>query len=241
MNRIYFFLLMIAFVCTASCSDDNTSSTDGGTDVDTECPQGEYSGDFEIATQSDVAFLAGYTSISGELLIECPSCNDLSELICLASVSEDLSIEDNDALTNLDGLSNINSVGGNLFLWDNFILTHLDGLSALTSVGGGLTIDDNAALTHLDGLGGITSVGAELWITRNEALAHLDGLSALTSVGNNLTIFDNYALPDCEACDLLDKLTSGPTLIDVHDNLDDSCTPVPANCLDVIYLVSILK
>ena len=35
---------------------------------------------------------------------------------------------------------------------------------------------------------------------------------------------------DCEACDLLDQLTTGPTAIDVHDNLDDTCTPVPANC-----------
>ena len=158
MNRIHFFVVMIAFVCTASCSDDNTSSTDGGTDTDTSCPEGEYSGDFTIGTQSDVATLAGYTSISGDLEIECLSCTDLSELICLTSV------------------------GGNLFLWDN------------------------------------------------DALTALAGLNALTSVGNNLTIFDNYALPDCEACDLLDQLTSGPTLIDVHENLDDSCTPVPANC-----------
>ena len=40
----------------------------------------------------------------------------------------------------------------------------------------------------------------------------------------------NYALPDCEACDLLDQLTSGPSAIDVHNNLDDACTPVPVNC-----------
>ena len=64
----------------------------------------------------------------------------------------------------------------------------------------------------------------------NDALTNLDGLSALTSVGRDLNIFDNAALPDCEVCDLLDQLTSGPTSIDVHDNLDDSCTPVPANC-----------
>ncbi len=40
----------------------------------------------------------------------------------------------------------------------------------------------------------------------------------------------NGSLPDCEACEVLDQLTSGPTSIDVHDNLDDLCTPVPANC-----------
>jgi hypothetical protein len=49
-------------------------------------------------------------------------------------------------------------------------------------------------------------------------------------VASGLSIVWNIALPDCECCDLLDQLTSGPTTINVHDNLDDSCTPVPDNC-----------
>ena len=38
------------------------------------------------------------------------------------------------------------------------------------------------------------------------------------------------SLPDCEVCDLLDQITSGPTSTYVLGNLDDTCTPVPANC-----------
>ena len=53
---------------------------------------------------------------------------------------------------------------------------------------------------------------------------------ALTSVGEFLEISWNHSLPDCEACDLLGQLTTGPTAIDVSDNLDDTCTPVPASC-----------
>jgi len=55
-------------------------------------------------------------------------------------------------------------------------------------------------------------------------------LNSLNSVGWDLTIHDNYTLPDCEACILLDQLLAAPTAIDVYDNLDDTCTPVPAGC-----------
>ena len=64
----------------------------------------------------------------------------------------------------------------------------------------------------------------------NNALINVDGLGALTSVGLDLYITENIVLPDCEACNLLDQLTSGPVSIDVHTNLDDTCTPVPTNC-----------
>ena len=295
--------LVLAAVA-AGCSDDTGP---------VECSLGEYSGDFHIETQSDAAALAGYTSISGELWIECPPCTDLSELICLESVGGDLQIESfyhhtdatltnldglsaltsvggrlsiswNRALTNLDGLSALTSVGGDLSIDLNYALTNLDGLGALTSVGGTLHVSDNDALTNLDGLSGITSVGGwGLLIDNNNSLTNLDGLSALTSVvylaiyyndaltnldglsgitsvsslfifanpaltnldglgalisvgGNNLVegddfrVNDNTVLPGCEVCDLLDQLTSGPASIDVHDNFDDECTPVPTNC-----------
>jgi hypothetical protein len=45
-----------------------------------------------------------------------------------------------------------------------------------------------------------------------------------------LHAYNNDVLPDCEVCDLLDQLTSAPTSIDVHDNLADTCTPVPTGC-----------
>ena len=64
----------------------------------------------------------------------------------------------------------------------------------------------------------------------DDALTTLDGLNGLTSVGGYLRIFYNGVLPDCEVCDLLDQLTSWPIGINVYDNLDDACTPVPAGC-----------
>lgn len=49
-------------------------------------------------------------------------------------------------------------------------------------------------------------------------------------MGGYLYITWNAVLPDCEMCDLLDQLATVPSTIDVYDNLDDICTPVPANC-----------
>jgi hypothetical protein len=140
----YLFLAALASVLVCGgCGDDDT---DAGPD----CTQGEYSGDFEITTQAVVETIAGYTSISGDMIISCPSCTDLSELICLTSVGEDLEIHENSALTNLDGLNALTSVGGDLMIggWNagNTALTNLDGLSGITSVGRYLMIDFNDAL-----------------------------------------------------------------------------------------------
>ena len=114
----------------------------------------------------------------------------------------------------------------------------MDGLSALTSVaftGGGLIIENNNSLADLNGLSALTSVGSGeysgyLAISGNNSLADLDGLSSLTSVGEYIDIYENPTLPDCEVCDLLDQMTTSPSPIDVHGNLDDSCTPVPSSC-----------
>ena len=214
--------------------ESTDTDTDSDSDTDTgpvECDLGEYSGDFTISTQSDVATIAGYTSIWGELWIHCPLCSDVSELSCLTSVGEDLNIQYNDALADLDGLGALTSVVGNLTIRSNPIIANLDGLSGLTgSLGVTLWIEDNDALNNLDGLNGITSVSDSIRIRCNDVLTNLDGLSGLTSVNYWLMIDSNSTLPDCEVCDLLDHLTNSPNDIDVHDNLADSCTPVPASC-----------
>ena len=243
MIDIKYLLLGIMLLAAVSGCSKSSSRSDGDTDTDTdtgpvECDLGEYSGHFEILEQSDVATLAGYTSISGNLDIRCTSCTDLSELLCLTSVGEYMEIDDNAVLTNVDGLSALTSVGGDIAITDNEALTNLDGLGALTSVDGSLYVDSNPYLMNLDGLSGVTSIGGGLLIEGNAALKNLDGLSALTSIfiymGDEpwdfFVIHDNDILPDCEACELLDQLVSEPTVIDVHDNLDDSCTPVPGNC-----------
>jgi hypothetical protein len=162
---------------TDSDSDSDTNTdTDTGTDTgtDTDCPLGEYSSDFEIITQSHVAILAGYTSVSGTLHIACTSCTDLSELFCLTTVGEELWIECNDTLTNLDGLSGITSVG----------------------LGWSLAIVGNTALTNLTGLSALTSVDNLFHVIHNPSLPDCEVCSVLdqlTSTPSDINVHDNLA------------------------------------------------
>lgn len=140
MRRVLWMALATVLVC-GGCS--HVSSTGDAGPV--ECNLGEYSGDFEIETQSDIAAIAGYTSISGTLTINCSSCTDWNKLMCLTSVGDCLLIENNH-LPNLDGLSALISVGWGLRIFNNSGISNLDGLGALTSVGEGLLIGLNYPL-----------------------------------------------------------------------------------------------
>jgi hypothetical protein len=116
-------------------------------------------------------------------------------------------------------LSNLTSVGGYLSVDSNYSITNLDGLSGIITVGGGLEIDSNHSLTNLSGLSGIaTSVGTAIEIYNNDSLTNLNGLSGITTIEEEVV------------CQLLGQLIPAPATVDVHDNLDDSCTPVPSNC-----------
>ena len=104
----YLILMVLATVqVCGGCSDDTESL---------KCNLGEYSGDFEINTQSDVETLAGYTEITGSIEIDCTSCTDLNELSCLTSVGENLFFLNIPDVTNLDGLDALTSVGGTLLI-----------------------------------------------------------------------------------------------------------------------------
>ena len=111
-----------------------------------------------------------------------------------------------------------------------------NGVSITTNIDNTVSfIDKNNSLTNLDGLSALIAVGmgeysGYLSITGNNSLANIEGLSALTTVGEYIDFYGNIAIPDCEVCDLLDQITSGPSYIDVENNLNDSCTPVPGSC-----------
>ena len=75
-------------------------------------------------------------------------------------------------------LTNLTSVGG-LRIQLNNALTSLEGLTNLTNIGGGLVIQSNAALTTLDGLPALNSVGASFRISFNPKLAQCSRVSRL--------------------------------------------------------------
>lgn len=128
----------------------------------------------------------------------------LTELTTLTDAG-DLTISDNDALTDLSGLVSLSTLDGDLYLYFNDTLATVS-LPALTAVGGDLTVLDHAALTTLD-LPQLSTVGGRLEIVGNGALptCQADAVAAgLTgSDGGAVTISGNLspdAGPDAGAC-----------------------------------------
>ncbi|MEA3479070.1 MAG: hypothetical protein U9R60_12870 [Bacteroidota bacterium] len=93
---------------------------------------------------------------------------------------------ENNAITNLSGLSILTSIGEYLWIKSNGDLNSLEGLENITSIGGYLHIDNNNDLTSLAGLDNLTSIGGYLWINYNDELTSLSGLDNLTSIGNKV-------------------------------------------------------
>ncbi len=123
----------------------------------------------------------------------------------------------NDSLESFKGLENIASIKNMLSIDGNNELSHLHGLSSLTSVKQlnivnndalidltdlqinqiteGLVIEDNDALTHLGGLENLSAINT-VSIQNNSSLQDLEGLTNLTQAGN-INISDNPELDFC--------------------------------------------
>jgi len=97
-------------------------------------------------------------------------------------------------IVDLTPLSDLTSVGS-LYIQQNPALTNLNGLAALTSLEF-LFIHNNGALTDINALATLTSVG-EISIGNNNVLTNLNGLSSLSGVGLDLSIVYNELLGQC--------------------------------------------
>ena len=190
------------------CSDDNQSCDESHNDIE---------------DADDMDALKHCTTLN-RLTIE---NTELTSLYFpnLVTVKGHVFVQENDDLGSID-MSSLEKVDQSFFIGSNDDLDSLD-LDDLAEVGEEFVITFNKSLDSLD-LGNLAEVGDYLKISFNESLTSLDG-GDLEWVPN-LTIMGNTALPDCEACELLDQFSELPIYVIVHDNLDDSCTPVPDNC-----------
>jgi hypothetical protein len=124
-----------------------------------------------------------------------------------------IQIEDNQLLTNLNGLSALTSVGKNTNAGDQSIdiernpaLKSINGLRNLSGVSGRLVINDNNVLPTLDGLEKITQAGG-LFVTANDSLANINGLSSLNTVNGGVIITDNNSLQNLDGLRSLRHVT----------------------------------
>ena len=96
---------------------------------------------------------------------------------------------DSNAITQVDGLSNLVTIKGDLKLFSSQ-LANISGLSNLTTIEGDLRIGDGSegtALTNLDALSNIITVGG-LYLYGNDQLENIDGLTQVTTIAGDVQI-----------------------------------------------------
>lgn len=143
-----------------------------------------------------------------KLIITGDDITNLDGLSGIQTTSNSIEIIGNPILASLSGLSNLTSISVELKINDNDALTDLSGLDALTFLGGHLSIEGNALLETLDGMGPITSLGSYLNISFNPVLTDITALNGLTEVGPSyinafLQISNNNSLPAVNGLDLI--------------------------------------
>ena len=181
---------------------------------------------FETQGQID-SFMVNYpncTEIEGNVTIytsEETNITNLNGLSILNSIGGNLDIVQNNGpwggsfLTTLTGLEGLTEIEGDLFIRLNSALTSLEGLNNLISVGGALSISSNNVLSSLSALGSLKSIGKDLKIEGNFPLTTLTGLEGVDSIGGELWVVSNYHLANLTGLDNLSYLGGG---IYISDN-----------------------
>jgi len=144
---------------------------------------------------------------------------DLYGLSTVDSINGSLHILQSYYINDLLGLENLKHIEDSLELRNNYHLFDLMGLIGLNTVGGGVSISNNDSLTSLYGFDSITSIGGSLSIDKNINLLALDGIGniAYGSI-SNLTIVDNRLLSKCNVQSICDYLVAPNGTVTINDN-----------------------
>lgn len=139
----------------------------------------------ELLNIPDLKGLSNLRKINTLTIQECHQLSNLQGLSQLDSVIVEFDIVSNDNLFNLEGLSKLSFIE-NLSLSKNPRLKNLAGMPTLQRINNGLVIFENDSLPNLEGLA-IEELGL-LYITENPLLESLDGLSSLKRVTEGITL-----------------------------------------------------
>jgi len=131
-----------------------------------------------------------------------PSCTEIGgDLIIISSAIN--------AISSLEGLSQLTAINGDLRMADNSLLLNLSGLENLESLTGSLLIFENNALEDLNALSNLTSIGGSLSVGKNDNLISLFGLHSIGFGITDLRIFDNAILSNCSISNFCSYLSNG--------------------------------
>ncbi|GHC54777.1 cadherin repeat domain-containing protein [Ulvibacter litoralis] len=208
-----------------------------------------FEGGITLETQLDIDNFGAnnYTHVTGNLFIgslnQSTMFNNLRPLSSIKHIGNQLNIYDNDGLTSLTGLENIETAGTinimlndvltdisalsniteltlSLQLYGNPVLANLNGLNNITSVSY-LSITDNDSLVNLDDLH-ISNITESFEIDENDLLTDINGLSGISSINGELSIFNNNSLSNIDGLSNLSTLTDN-LFIEMNNNLTDLC------------------
>ena len=157
---------------------------------------------------TNINALSSLTSVASLYFSENNALTNLNGLSNISGPITYLTLNSNYALIDIDGLSNITAASGWIKILNNPVLPNIDGLLRVASVSR-LEILGNGALTNLDGLASLTYVGT-VEMRSNPSLSNLDGLSNLASVEGLLRIASNATLANCQGIALLLGWPDGP-------------------------------
>ncbi len=134
----------------------------------------------------------GCSVIEGDVAIFGNDISNLNGLSVLDSIYGTLNIESNPLLKNLSGLDNLKMIGqnewGSLMIWLNDSLNNFEGLERLKTIKGGLYVSSNLGLSSFSGLDSLISIGGSLAIMGNYSLTNISGLENLISIAGDLSI-----------------------------------------------------
>jgi len=136
----------------------------------------------------------GCSEIDGNVLIMGNNITNLNGLSVLESIGGFMEIKNNTSLTSLSGLEALATIGSDFNIDGNNALSETNGLNSLQLVGGSFTINDNPELELLTGLEELEDIGGSFTISTNTALINFNGLETLSSIGADLYINNNSSL-----------------------------------------------
>ncbi len=185
----------------------------------------------------DLSPLSELTEVIGLIVIQYnPNLQSLHGLANIKSirfaegitVSEcGIMIENNQNLSTLMGLHNLELVEDQFSIRFNPQLGDLDGLQGLSELTGTLSIDNLTTLASLDGLTGLRKVFS-LQVTNNSALQTLHGLSAMSDI-YRISIINNPLLSNCAisaicmAPDIITYIGDNSTGCNTIEEILDDC------------------
>lgn len=180
------------------CGTDNLEVTVGGgtnpCEDESICNQAQ----INLTTQAEVDAFCGCETVAGHLVIGNVNSLEMTDI------------------TSLHTLTNLKQVGKDLLIFRTQ-LTDLQGLSKLESINGSLVIDSNSELPNLAGLDNLRRIALALVLFSHPKLTTLDGiqLDKLGSFGstNNTSLSNTSALNDFTHLNSLTILGPHPSAI----------------------------